>query len=54
VTDLIQLLAGFGLMVLGILGALGIIRFAPGYGKVMGLPVGIFFIALGAKIAGWI
>jgi hypothetical protein len=53
-TEIIQVLAGLGFMAFGFLGAFGIVRFAPGYAKVGSLPVGIFFIVLGAKIAGWI
>ena len=52
--DLIQTLAGFGFIALGVLGALGIIKFAPGYAKVGSLPVGIFFVVLGAMVLGWI
>lgn len=50
----IRLITGFFLIIIGILASLGIIRLAPGYTKVAGVPVGIILIAWGANIAGWI
>lgn len=52
--EIIRLIMGLFLIIIGILGSLGIIRFAPGYTKVAGVPVGIIFMVWGAKFAGWI
>ena len=52
--NIAKLVMGLILMVIGILASLGIIRLAPGYAKVAGVPVGIILIAWGASVAGWI
>lgn len=47
-------LIGVILIFIGLGAMLGFIKFARGYTRVFGIPVGIFLIILGAAIAGWI
>lgn len=50
---MIELILGSILIVIGIAASIGILRFAPGYHKVWGIPTGILFIMFGAAFAGW-
>ena len=52
--EIIKLIGGLVLLIIGVGGSIGIIRFAPGYTKVAGVPVGIILIAWGLKVLGWI
>lgn len=52
--EIIKFVSGLVLLIIGIGGAVGIIKFAPGYTKVAGVPVGIIFITWGLVVLGWI